>query len=167
MNKETFIEEHSNFPLNSRLWIYPSDRVLTEREQTFINESLVQFTNQWAAHGTKLEASSAILYNTFIVLIVNEDIEPASGCSIDSSVKVIKEIGTKLNVNFFDRNKIVYLDNNEVEFTELSKLSKLNNEVVFNSSVANFNDFQNKFELPFKESALSKVNIDNSFSFSL
>jgi len=167
MNKETFIKAHSNFPLNSRLWVYPSDRVLTEKEQAFINESLVQFTQQWAAHGKQLEASSAVLYDTFLVLIVNENVEPASGCSIDSSVKIIKEIGTKLNVDFFNRNNIIFLKNNEIEFTNLSNLTQLNDEIVFNSSVANFQDFQNKFELPFKESALAKVNIDNSFTFSL
>lgn len=167
MNKETFINEHSNFPLNSRLWVYPADRILTEKEQVFVKTNLAQFTQQWAAHGTQLEASSAILYDSFIVLIVNEDIEPASGCSIDSSVKVIKEIGAQLNINFFDRNKVVYLKNETIEFTELSQLSSLNNEIVFNSSVANFKDFQNKFELAFKDSALANVKIDNSFTFSL
>ena len=167
MNTSSFIKNHSNFPLNSRLWVYPADRILTEKEQFFVNTNLAQFTQQWAAHGTQLEASSAILYDAFIVLIVNEDIEPASGCSIDTSVKIIKEIGAKLNINFFDRNNVLYLNDNELDFTNLSNLSSLNNEIVFNSSVANFQDFQNKFELPFKESALANVNIDNSFSFSL
>lgn len=163
MNIDIFIKKHSNFPLNSRLWVYPANRIINENEIASISVKLNQFIQQWEAHGTPLKASFGILYQTFIVLIVDETIEPASGCSIDKSVRFIKAIGNELQINFFERETICYLDQNEIKHIALNNLAALDNEFVFDVSVANLNDLKSHFLLPFAESRLNRIAIQSSF----
>jgi hypothetical protein len=44
---------------------------------------------------------------------VNEDIESASGCSIDSSVRFVKSLGAELNIDFFNRLNVLVIENQE------------------------------------------------------
>jgi hypothetical protein len=75
----------------SRLWIYPSNRAFREDEIFKIKEILNSFLAQWTAHNVRLEASFDLPYDRFIVLGVNQESVQASGCSIDSSVRIFQE----------------------------------------------------------------------------
>lgn len=86
-----------------RIWIYQSDRELSETEVGLANNKLQEFAAQWKAHGKELAARAEIRYNRFIILFLNESVEAASGCSIDSSVRFLKAIENELGVNLFDR----------------------------------------------------------------
>jgi hypothetical protein len=77
-------------PKTSRLWLYPSNRKLSDDEVVEISETLNNFVQDWSAHGTSLEASFEIRYNRFIILAINQEFHPATGCSIDSSVAMIQ-----------------------------------------------------------------------------
>jgi hypothetical protein len=44
---------------------------------------------EWAAHGTSLVSSYQLKYNRFIILAVDQDVQSATGCSIDASVEFI------------------------------------------------------------------------------
>ena len=157
----------ASLPLNSRVWVYQSNRVLSNEEQATIQIELESFIEQWAAHGTSLKASAEILFDSLLVLAVDESQEPASGCSIDSSVHFVKNLGQKYGFDAFDRNAIAYLKDNKVAFTTLQALEKAEGAQVFNLAVSNTNDLQEKLLLNFENSALSRVKIDPSFTFSL
>ena len=157
----------TNFSLESRVWVYQSNRLLTADEQIQMKEELDAFVAQWAAHGTSLKASAEILYDSLIVLAVDESQEPASGCSIDSSVRFIKGLGQKYNFDAFDRNAIAYLKDDTLAFTSLQDLNKAKGAQVFNLTVSNVEQFKNHLLVDFEKSALSRVNIDSSFTFSL
>jgi hypothetical protein len=47
---------------------------------------LQAFLENWAAHGTSL-VSLISKYNRFIILAVDQDVQSATGCSIDASVE--------------------------------------------------------------------------------
>jgi hypothetical protein len=49
------------------------------------------FLETWP-HGTSLESSYQPKYNRFIIIAVNQDVQPATGCSIDSSVEFIQSL---------------------------------------------------------------------------
>jgi hypothetical protein len=51
-----------------------------------------------AAYGTSLESSYQLKYNRFIILAVNQDVQAATGCSIDSSVEFIQSLEQKNTV---------------------------------------------------------------------
>jgi hypothetical protein len=90
-------------PLDARVWVYQSNRILTDLDKQTILTASKQFVSEWAAHGTSLQSDVEIISDYFLVLAVDENIASASGCSIDSSVKFVKAIGKELNIDFFSR----------------------------------------------------------------
>ena len=84
-----------DLPEESRVWIYQSNRKFSDAEFTEIENDLKTFLEGWAAHGTSLESSYQLKYNRFIVLAVNQDVQAATGCSIDASVEFIQALEKK------------------------------------------------------------------------
>jgi hypothetical protein len=156
--------EINNLSPNSKVWIYQSDRKLTNQEVDEIKILSANFVAQWAAHGAKLNAKADVLYNYFIVLIVDENQAFASGCSIDSSVAFIKQIGTKFNIDFFNRLNLAFInENKEVEIVHISEIdqfiqsNKINPETtVFNNLVTNLDAFNSKWKISISNSWASK-----------
>lgn len=149
---------------NSRVWIYQSNRPLNEIEIGILTPILNNFTKTWTAHNNQLKASFEIKYNLFIVLIVDENQAGASGCSIDKSVHLMKEIEQKFNINLFDRFNMAWKYKEEVfsasreEFEQLIKNSKIDtNTIVFNNLVENYGQYLENWEIPFKTSWHAKV----------
>ncbi len=148
-----------NFSPQSRVWIYQSERVLNQNEVIEIKSILDNFIQEWSAHGTALKAAYKILYSHFIVFIVDETQAAASGCSIDSSVRIIKQIEQKFNIDFFNRFNMAYKLNEELkiaskeDFETLISIKKITPDtIVFNNMVQTLTDFENKWELPLSQS---------------
>ncbi|MDO7743452.1 MAG: ABC transporter ATPase, partial [Pedobacter sp.] len=97
-----------SFSPQSKVWIYQSDREFSNEEQQAIQLQLNDFTAQWKAHGHQLQAKAEILYNYFIVFIVDEASAGTTGCSIDASVRVIKGIEQEYSVDLFNRFNMAY-----------------------------------------------------------
>ena len=64
-----------NLPEESRIWIYQSNRKFSDVEIAEIESDLKNFIEDWAAHGTSLEASFIIKYNRFIIIAVNQEVQ--------------------------------------------------------------------------------------------
>ncbi|TXH27542.1 MAG: hypothetical protein E6Q96_06315 [Cyclobacteriaceae bacterium] len=111
-----------NLPANSRVWIYTGSKSFTEKETETITGLLQQFCEQWAAHGHPLQASFRILDNQFVVLGVNEDYHNPSGCSIDSSVGVMRKIQELTGVDLLDRSRVPFIINQKIELIPLAHL---------------------------------------------
>ena len=84
-----------NLPEESKIWIYQSNRKFSDAEFSEIETALQSFLEGWSAHGTSLESAYKLKYNRFIIIAVNQDIQPTSGCSIDSSVEFIQSLEKK------------------------------------------------------------------------
>jgi hypothetical protein len=148
-----------NISDNSRVWIYQANRILTEEEVLSILQMLNNFTAEWLAHGHALAAIGEVLHHQFIILSVDEEIAGATGCSIDKSVNLMKEIEQKFNLNLFDRFRIAFRQNEEVincsreEFEIMIKNGIVNeNTLVFNNLINNRNELQTAWEIPLKDS---------------
>ncbi len=148
----------SFFP-QSKVWIYQSNRKLTPIERKEIQSVLDQFTAQWQAHGFQLWAKAMIKYDFFIVFVVDERKASASGCSIDSSVRLIKQLETQFGLDLFNRFNIAYKLEDEVyvinkeDFKTLVAAKKITTDtIVFNNLVQNYTDFKEKWEVPVKHS---------------
>jgi hypothetical protein len=109
----------STLPLSSKLWVYASNRNLSEQEVIEIQQKLTQFTRNWTSHEMPLQAESAVFYNRIVLIAVNEDAHAVGGCGIDKSVQVIKSIGATHQINFFDR--LMVLVQNEKEIVSYNK----------------------------------------------
>jgi len=148
-----------HFSENSRVWVYQSDRELTDNEALQIKVLLDNFTTGWTAHNNQLKAKAEIRYNRFIILIVDESQAGASGCSIDKSVHFMQQIEAQFGINLFDRFNLAYRKGSEVlsapraQFEELLKQGNINTDtIVFNNLVQNLTELDNKWEVPFKNS---------------
>jgi len=148
-----------HFNENSRVWVYQSDRKLSDTEVAQIKNQLDSFTIGWTAHNNQLKATAEIRYNRFLVLIVDESQAGASGCSIDKSVNFMKQIGEQYRINLLDRFNLAYREGNDVlsaprhDFEEKIKQGSIDTHtVVFNNMVQNLKELQTKWEVPFKDS---------------
>lgn len=153
-----------SFSPQSKIWIYQSNRAFTNAEVTAIQQKLDAFTSQWKAHGHQLKAKAEVLHSFFIVFTVDEAMAGVTGCSIDSSVRIIKEIEQEYNVDLFDRFNIAYKVEDKVVVTNKEDFETLVNikavgpkTIVFNNLVQTREEFENKWETPFEESWHSKV----------
>ena len=95
-------------PENSRIWIYQSNRKLSDSEILYIETKIITFLNSWTAHGKNLEAGYEIKYNRFIVFGLNQENASASGCSIDASVNFIQKIEKDFGLDIMDKMNVTY-----------------------------------------------------------
>ena len=128
-------------PSYSRLWIYQSDRELTDSEVLAITNVLTDFIQNWQAHGNSLVSSFEIRFNRFLILTVNEDLTKATGCSIDKSVELMKAIEDEFKISLFDRTKVAYYNTeNNIEVAPLSKIKELVGEQKITSDTIIFDN---------------------------
>ena len=150
-------------PKSSRVWIYQSNRSLSEREVNIISESLMLFCDQWTTHGTPLQTSFSIDHNRFIVLVANEDASAPSGCSIDGSVRVLKTLEHQLLVDFFNREEVAFLDREDIITYPLKNLKKIfaegilhENSIALNTLVQSLGEWMNNSRVKVGESWLKR-----------
>ncbi len=154
----------TNMPQDARLWVYQSNRILSDAEVKAVEEEGLKFISDWSAHGASLKASFDVLHNLFVVIAVDEKLALASGCSIDKSVHFVKELEQKLGLNLFDRMQVAYRSSNEIKVCKLSEFEKLASQgivnestIVFNNMVASKEAFDSQWEVPLKQSWQSRV----------
>lgn len=150
-------------PPSARVWIYQADRQLSEQEVNIIKSSSEAFLDQWAAHGSPLKSSFALYHDKFLVISVDESYNMASGCSIDASVSLIRNLEEKLGLSFFDRSKVAFLLNGEIFQGNMTDLKALISEgkissdtITFNNLVDNIDKFKNEWKVPAGETWLKR-----------
>ena len=151
-------------PSDARLWVYQSNRILSDAEVKAVEEEGLKFIADWAAHGASLKASFDVLHHLFVVIAVDEKQAMASGCSIDKSVHFVKTLEQKLSLNLFDRMQVAYRSGNEIKVCKLSDFEKLATQeivnestIVFNNMVTSKSSFDTEWEVPLKQSWQSRV----------
>ena len=140
------------FPENSKVWIYTANRQLSEKDKEIIAEEMSKFLPQWAAHGNSLFGNYSVEFDCFLILVVDESQASASGCSIDSSVHFIKELGAKLNVDFFNRLNMVIDENGVLKRVHISDLKEHPEAIVFNPMITNLGDLRSQWQVKVAES---------------
>jgi hypothetical protein len=149
----------NNLPSSSRVWIYQSNRMLSSEEAAKAQDIINNFLPNWKSHGKELEAAVELYHNLFIVVFANESAEAPSGCSIDSSVGMIKQIQTALNIDLFDRLTISYVKEGQIalcklfQFEDKLKSGEINQDtLVFNNLVDTKEKLISSWLVPVKES---------------
>ena len=160
MNLQKFTDKIINFNDKSRVWIYQADRILTDNEVNSIAQELKPFISSWAHHGLPLKADFGVLYNLFIVFVVDETIADVGGCGIDKSVHIIQKITRDLKVDFFNRLAIAYFNEEKIACIDKDSFSELINtdqgwteeNLVFNNQINTLAALKNNWIIPFKNS---------------
>jgi hypothetical protein len=151
-----------HFTDNSRVWIYQSSRAFIEKEEREINEQLYQFYAQWQAHGAPVKGWAKLLFRQFVVIMADETDAEVSGCSTDSSVRVIKSLERQYDVNFFDRMMITFLVKNKAEMLPFNQVQYAidkgfinKNTLLFNNVATTKKELLEKWLVPLRESWLA------------
>lgn len=100
-------------PDSSRIWLHLANRKLESSEEEFLKQELTVFLDSWSAHGKRLQCNATLLFSQYLIFSVDENIESASGCSIDSSVHFAKRMGSELGIDFFTRLEVLVVEGNE------------------------------------------------------
>ncbi|HET6766914.1 MAG TPA: hypothetical protein VFH08_05935 [Chitinophagaceae bacterium] len=160
------------FAPDSRVWIYQSSRLFTLHEALAIEELLNNFTTTWLTHGVLVKGAGYLFFGQFIILMADEQATGVSGCSTDSSVRLIKDIEQRFGVNMFDRTTLAFVVKGKVQLLPLSQLQYASDNGFIDSDTLYFNNLvQTKEELernwivPIKNSWLTKkISLNKSVS---
>lgn len=153
----------NQLPPSTRAWIYQANRMLSSIEVEIIKSALTEFCQQWAAHGQALESNFEIRENRFVILLVNEESHAASGCSIDGSVRVMKELQQQLGIDFFDRTQVPFWIENRIQTFATTQLKEAfatgqitNQSITFNTLAATKSELEQSWKIPVEKSWLAK-----------
>ena len=145
-----------SLPKDSRIWIFPSSKEIDIQKKAKIKERLIKFISDWTSHNKNLQASFELPYNRFIVVALNENLQNASGCSIDSLMNLIQIFEKEFNLILLDRMNVLYRDKTKkIEYSTLKDFVKMvksksinSTTTVFNNLVINKEEYLNLWEVP-------------------
>ena len=117
------------------------------------------FLNNWKSHGVSLNSGFEIKYNRFIVIAQDQNVQSASGCSIDSMVNFIQKLEKQYNISLLDKLNVSYKQGDYIAYKSLKDFKKMvkdgavsKNTIVFNNLVQTKLEYTNYWEVPAFES---------------
>lgn len=163
---------NENFASDSRVWIYQSSRLFTLNEAIAVEDLLNDFAAKWLSHGVAVKGAGYLFFGQFIILMADERATGVSGCSTDSSVRLIKDIEQRFGVNMFDRTTLAFVVKDKVQLLPLSQLQYAydngfidSNTLYFNNLVQTKVELQTNWIVPIKNSwLLNKISLDKQVS---
>ncbi len=158
-----------DFSPDSTVWIYQASRPFTASEKPEIENLLQEFLSQWKSHGTPVKGAAYFFFDQFIVLMADMGV---SGCSTDSSIRLIKNIEENFDINMFDRTTLAFVVNDELHLIPLTQIQLAYDTGLINQDTIYFNnlvqvkgEFENKWLQPIKDSWLSmKISFKDTVS---
>ena len=155
------------FAPQSKVWVYQGSRMFTLAEALEVESLLNKFSSEWRSHGQEVYAYCNLFFGRFVVLMADETHATVGGCSTDASVRFVKELGQKFNVDFFNRTNLAFLINNKIQVLPMNQLNYaldnyfINPETLyFNNLVATKDQLENNWIVPVKDSWIaSKVSM--------
>ena len=151
-----------DFNDNSHVWVYQSNRTFSIKETIQIEDLLKNFVKGWKSHGTPVKGYANLFFGQFIILMADETAMGVSGCSTDSSVRLIKNIEQDFQVELFDRLMLAFIIQERIQLLPLSKISSYlekglmaKDTLYFNNTILTKKELLNNWIIPVKESWLA------------
>ena len=165
---ENLIPQH--FADYARVWVYQSSRRFNQQQEEEINEQLLQFYIQWQTHGAPVNGWGKLLFGQFVVMMADEKLTKVTGCSTDSSVRIIKSIERQYSANLFDRMTITFLVKGTAQMLPFDQVQYAidkgyidKDTLMFNNVVHTKKEMLENWLVPLSQSWLSdRVNLDGS-----
>lgn len=149
----------SQLPDTSRVWIYQASRSFSTEELIEVEKKIEDFLDAWTAHGADLKSGYEIKYNRFIILGLDQDLNTATGCSIDASVHFIQQLEKEYHIDLMDRMNVSFKQGPYVAYKTLVDFKKMAknksvspNTIVFNNLVTTIAEYKTHWEVPAKDS---------------
>ena len=148
----------STFDNNALIWIYGFSKKLSGNDKKVVADALDHFVKSWKSHGDDVAGAFSLIYGRFVILAAKSS--GVSGCSVDSSIHIFKELRNKNALDALNLNLVFYRVDEEIEsvprteFSNMVKAGKISLETtVFDTSILSISQLrEGKFELPVKNS---------------
>jgi len=111
-----------HLPPQARVWIYQASRPLTEEELMPLLPRLAAFAEEWTSHGRQLAASAQFLHRQFLIIGLDEAMAGASGCSIDASVRFVRELEQQLGLDLLEKSRMAFLNEGQLHLLNRREL---------------------------------------------
>lgn len=154
-----YIQDHNELPSDARVWIYQSNRFLSDEECVSVKSSMRDFCEGWLSHGTPVKSSFEVRNRLFLLIYGVEPGDGVSGCSIDSSVAVLRVLESNLGISLFDRQTVAWEKAGELtltpmhEFWAMRKAGIVDDQtVVYDNLVKTLNERREKWKTTFAKS---------------
>jgi hypothetical protein len=133
--------------MSSKIWLYQTNRAVAGAEKETLQNQLNEFAQQWLAHGKSLQAKFWFHNPYLLICEVDESLWGASGCSIDTKVRFLKDLGSRYDIDFFVRMKTIAQKSSgeylQMDFDAVKHVADV--AAVFNPSVANSAEMEHLF----------------------
>jgi hypothetical protein len=153
----------NQMPQNSRIWIYQANQPFSLEIKSILENKLNDFISNWESHGAPLKASWSIFYDLFLIIAVDEDHYAASGCSIDKSVHLVKDLENELGTELLSKNYVAVLEGSSIATVTLKDLKNHVSEgkikpdsVVFNNLIPTLGELDNNWRVPAEKTWVSR-----------
>ncbi len=143
-----------SLPDSARVWVYGADRELNAEHENGFLETVDSFLDQWAAHGTPLQAARDWREGRFLTVAVDQEKAGASGCSIDGLFRNLKALESRVGAQLVPSGLVYYRDSggkvqavSRDAFTELAERGEIVGDTrVFDVSVVTLGEWRGRFE---------------------
>ena len=97
-------------PESARIWIFGLEREVVGEDAARLLAAADGFLESWTAHGTPLRAAREWRYDRFLIVGVDQDAAPPSGCSVDALVRALRVAEGELGARFLGNEVVWYRD---------------------------------------------------------
>lgn len=145
----------------SKVWIFQAENLMNESQESQIKELLFEFLQEWTAHNAQLYTSGDILHHRFIVIMVDERYQGASGCSLDKMTHFIQYLEHKYRITLLERMTVAYESSTSGEIataplSQLGEMAKVGiiqaDTIVYNNLVKTKAEFEQAWKTEIKNS---------------
>jgi len=147
-------------PDSSRVWVFGSDKLLTEEGTKALLAGVDAHLDDWKAHGAPLTVGREWRDGRFLIVAVDQSTAGASGCSIDGLFRVLQQLEREVGANLVGGGRVFYRDNHGVvqsasrdEVAALAQSGEITKDtVVFDTTLTDLGTWRACFERRAKES---------------
>ena len=150
----------SDMSENARVWVFTADRWMDDKDLEVLSHEMTSFTGDWKAHQVDLKAGWLCWKGRVLLVAVDEEIQEATGCSIDALTHCMQSVGMKMGIDWFNRMQVIHqMGSNDWvqtpmhEFWALRKAGRVqDSDFVINALAKTKGDWQTTGIQQFKDS---------------
>ena len=114
-----------NFSDEANIWIFGFKNKLDKSKSEIVDSFVENFVAHWHSHRTPVQGAYKIIENQFVVLVAEDSV---SGCSIDNTFGVFKELKHNYDLDALNQGLIYFKRDKIIEVLERSDFQKLVDE---------------------------------------
>ena len=144
----------SSLPPDARVWVFASDRELSNGDARTLLSGIDAYLAQWQAHGAPLRCARDWRDDRFLAIGVDPTAEQASGCSIDGMFRHLRQLEQTVGARLVGGGRVFYRDSagatrcvSRAEFADLAQRGDVTPETaIFDTSLTSAADWRGRFE---------------------